>query len=279
MIDYKRDLKQQVATALHEDIGDQDITALLIAPELEAMAQVISREAAIICGQDWFNASFDQIDSAINIEWLVNDGDAVEKNQVLCRITGKARALLTAERTALNFLQTLSATATLTRLYVDSLSTFNTRILDTRKTIPGMRLAQKYAVHCGGGHNHRIGLFDAILIKENHIASSGSIKAAVSAAQDLQSGKMIEIEVEDLEQLQLALDAGVDRVLLDNMSIDMLSEAVSLTDHRAELEASGGIMLDNIKQIAATGVDFISVGALTKDIKALDLSMKILMNK
>jgi len=279
LIDFKRDLKLQVATALHEDIGDGDITALLIDPEITANAQVISREAATICGQDWFNASFHQIDSAINIEWQVNDGDLVKKDQVLCKINGKARALLTAERTALNFLQTLSATASLTRHYADSLAAFNTRILDTRKTIPGMRLAQKYAVHCGGGQNHRIGLYDAILIKENHIASSGSISAAVKSAQNLELGKMIEIEVEDLDQLHQALEAGVDRILLDNMSIEQLNEAVAITNHRAELEASGGITIDNIKQIASTGVDFISVGVLTKDIKAVDLSMQILMNE
>lgn len=278
MIDFKQGLEQQVQIALAEDIGSGDITANLIPENTQAHGSVIAREPAIICGQDWFNESFLQINRDIKINWSVVDGGAIETNQTLCTLTGDARSLLTGERTALNFLQTLSATATKANQYASSIADFNTRILDTRKTIPGLRLAQKYAVHCGGCHNHRIGLFDAILIKENHIIAAGSIGNAVKIARTNNTDGFIEVEVENLSQLSEALDAGVNRVLLDNMDIDTLEKAVKINDNRTELEASGGVTLNNIRQIAKTGVDFISIGALTKDITALDLSMRLQFN-
>jgi len=278
LIDFKQGLEQQVQIALAEDIGSGDITANLIPENTQAHGSVIAREPAIICGQDWFNESFLQINRDIKINWSVVDGGAIETNQTLCTLTGDARSLLTGERTALNFLQTLSATATKANQYASSIADFNTRILDTRKTIPGLRLAQKYAVHCGGCHNHRIGLFDAILIKENHIIAAGSIGNAVKIARTNNTDGFIEVEVENLSQLSEALDAGVNRVLLDNMDIDTLEKAVKINDNRTELEASGGVTLNNIRQIAKTGVDFISIGALTKDITALDLSMRLQFN-
>ncbi len=279
MIDYKKDLEQQVRIALAEDIGDGDITASLIPAQQTANATIICREHATICGQDWFNAAFLQLDPMTRIEWKVSDGDEVEPGQVLCKVEGNARILLTAERTALNFLQTLSATATLARKYADIVADLNTRILDTRKTLPGLRLAQKYAVHCGGCSNHRIGLYDAILIKENHIAAAGSIAAAIHNAREIGTNKMLEVEVEDLQQLQQALEAGADRILLDNMNHAQLRDAVTLTAGRAELEASGGITLKTIRKVAESGVDFVSVGSLTKDIRAIDLSMRIDINR
>jgi nicotinate-nucleotide pyrophosphorylase (carboxylating) len=275
LIDYKKDLAQQVRIALHEDIGDGDITAALIPAQNTASATVISRETATICGQDWFNAAFLQLDPATRIEWKLKDGAAVKPGQILCTLDGNARVLLTAERTALNFLQTLSATATQASKYAKSVEDLNTQVLDTRKTLPGLRMAQKYAVHCGGCSNHRIGLYDAVLIKENHITVAGSISRAVQTARQTSADKMLEVEVEDLQQLREALAAGVDRVLLDNMDTTQLREAVSITAGRAELEASGGITLKNIRNVAKTGVDFISIGALTKDIQAIDLSMRI----
>jgi len=278
LINFKQDLKQHVNFALSEDIGEGDITAALIPEDAQAQATVITREDGILCGQDWFNESFLQIDPDIKINWLINDGDRITSNQTLCTLTGNARSLLTGERTALNFLQTLSATATKANQYAHNIADLNTRILDTRKTIPGLRLAQKYAVQCGGCVNHRIGLFDAILIKENHIMASGSIANAVKIAKKTKSNVLIEVEVENLDQLSEALEAGVKRILLDNMGISTLIQAVEINDLRAELEASGGITLKNIRQVAQTGVDYISIGTLTKDIQSLDLSMRLQFN-
>jgi len=278
IINFKHDLSGQVQRALHEDIGDGDVSAALIPAETTARASVICRETATVCGKEWFNESFFLLDKSTEISWNVEDGDQIEANDVLCHITGNARVLLTAERTALNFLQTLSATATLARTYANAIAGQDTEVLDTRKTIPGLRMAQKYAVFCGGCSNHRIGLYDAVLIKENHIAAAGSIHQTVETARQLSPDKMIEVEVETLAQLQEALAAGADRVLLDNMSTDMLKEAVAITAGKAELEASGGITLKNIKKIAKTGVNYISIGALTKDITAIDLSMRILID-
>lgn len=265
----------QVAIALAEDIGSGDRSAALIAPTAYAQAQVICREAAVICGRAWFDAVFAAIDPTITIEWQVEDGQLVAANQPLCQLHGHATALLTGERTALNFLQSLSATATAARRYVDAVAGSGCTILDTRKTIPGLRLAQKYAVRCGGASNHRIGLYDGILIKENHIAAAGSIAAAVAAAQQQAlPGMLLEVEVERLDQLQQALDVGVERILLDNMSLDQLRAAVALTAGRAKLEASGGVALEQLAALAATGVDYISVGSITKHLQAIDLSMR-----
>lgn len=269
-------LTLQVKNALSEDIGSGDLTAALIPSDQQATATVLVRESAILCGQDWFNAAFKQLDDTLTINWHQQDGDRLIADQTICHLQGNARALLTGERTALNFLQSLSATATLTQQYVNAVSGLNTRILDTRKTIPGLRLAQKYAVSCGGGQNHRVGLFDAVLIKENHIMAAGSITAAVTLAkQQVDKSILIEVEVETLDQLKEALSVGIDRVLLDNMDLPMLSEAVKINKGMAKLEASGNITLGNIRDVATTGVDFISVGALTKNIKATDYSMLI----
>jgi nicotinate-nucleotide pyrophosphorylase (carboxylating) len=269
-------LPAQVAAALAEDIGSGDLTAGLIPEDAQASARVISREAAVLCGRDWFDAVFRQIDPAVRIDWRVADGDAVNPNDLLCELAGPARALLTGERCALNFLQTLSGTATATRRFVAALGDARTRLLDTRKTVPGLRLAQKYAVRCGGGHNHRKGLYDAILIKENHIAAAGSVAAAVQAARrQSPAGTPIEVEVETLDQLREALAAGAPQVLLDNFSLPMMRDAVAIAAGRATLEASGGVALDQLRAIADTGVDFISVGALTKHVQAVDLSMRV----
>ena len=277
LINFKRDLHQQVKFALQEDIGNGDLTASLIPANKLASASVICRESAILCGQDWFNEAFYQLNPDIEIDWKANDGDSIQTDQIICHIHGQARSLLTAERTALNFLQTLSATATLANQYAQAVDGLKTRVLDTRKTIPGLRMAQKYAVFCGGCDNHRIGLHDAILIKENHIATAGSIIQAVNSAREISANKdiLVEVEVENIQQLHEALQAGADRVLLDNMDINMLKDAVNINAGRAGLEASGGITLNNIRKIAETGVDYISIGALTKDIKAIDLSMRI----
>jgi nicotinate-nucleotide pyrophosphorylase (carboxylating) len=269
------EISAQVARALAEDIGDGDVTAMLVPENVMATAHVTSRQAAVLCGTDWFDEVFRQVDAGIRIDWQLRDSDQVPANTLLCHLHGPARALLTAERTALNFLQTLSATATLAAQYAEAVKGTGAKVLDTRKTIPGLRIAQKYAVRCGGCFNHRIGLFDAILIKENHIASCGSIAAAVGTARATAPDLLLEVEVENLDQLRECLAAGVDRILLDNMSVDMLREAVSMNRGQAELEASGGIHLENIRTIAETGVDYISVGSLTKDIAAIDLSMRI----
>lgn len=269
------EIRTQVRRALEEDAGGGDLTASLIPPEAVAEATVVSREAAVLCGSAWFEESFRQLDDTVRIAWQAADGERVAAGQVLCRLNGSARALLTGERTALNFLQTLSGTATAARAYADALAGTHTRVLDTRKTIPGLRLAQKYAVRCGGGDNHRIGLYDAILIKENHIAAAGSIRAAVEAARrSAPAGTKIEVEVEDEAELREALAAGAEWVLLDNMTLDQMRRAVQMTAGRARLEASGNVSLDNLRDIAATGVDFISVGALTKHLRAVDLSMR-----
>lgn len=262
-----------VRATLDEDVGSGDITAALIPEEQTASASVICREKAVLCGQAWFNAVFAELDDRININWQARDGDTIEQEQVLCTLSGPARPLLTGERSALNFLQTLSATATVARRYADTVADLPVRLLDTRKTIPGLRHAQKYAIRTGGCHNHRSGLYDAILIKENHIAATGSIGNAVSQARKLHANVMVEVEVENENQLQQALDAGADRLLLDNFDTAALAAAVRTAAGRAELEASGNISLENLRETALTGVDFISIGALTKNIQAVDLSM------
>jgi len=279
--DFKAMVQTQVKNALDEDVGSGDLTAHLIPSAQTASAKVIVREPAVICGIAWFNECFKQIDANVTINWLVTEGEQVQPNQTLCNIQGLARSLLTAERCALNFLQTLSSTATAARKYVDAIAGTSAQILDTRKTIPNLRLAQKYAVTIGGGHNQRLALYDGILIKENHIAAAGSISSVMQQAFALNSGKSIQIEVENLGQLQEALDAGATSILLDNFDTDLLLKAVainSMTKHRAVLEASGGITLGNVREIAQTGVDRISIGAITKDIRAIDLSMQFTTN-
>ena len=263
-----------VRRALEEDLGSGDITAGLITAGRIWKARVISRESAILCGRNWFDAVFHHLDSGVDIRWYAHDGDAITTDQQLCMLEGPARALLSGERAALNFLQTLSGTATVAHAYASRVQGLSTRVLDTRKTIPGLRRAQKYAVRCGGCHNHRLGLYDAFLIKENHIAACGSIGAAIEAARALDEQLPVEIEVENLDGLQQALRAGADRVLLDNFSIEQLREAVAVNAGRAQLEASGGITLDNLRDYAGTGVDYISIGALTKHLRAIDLSMR-----
>ena len=267
-------IAEQVAAALAEDAGGGDLTAQLVPAEKTASARVISRQQAVLCGTAWFEACFKQLDQGARIDWLVQDGGRVEPSQVLCSIVGNARALLTAERTALNFLQALSGTATLTRRYVEAIAGTGAVVMDTRKTFPGLRLAQKYAVTVGGGANQRIGLYDGILIKENHIAAAGGIRQALAAAEELHAGVPTQIEVENLDELNLALEAGAQLVLLDNLSLADLREAVRVTAGRAVLEASGGITLDSIRAVAETGVHRISVGSLTKDVHAVDFSMR-----
>ena len=262
-----------VRTALDEDIGSGDITAALIPQAQTAQARVISRENAVVCGQAWFNAVFAELDDRISIDWLVRDGESIQDRQTLCTLKGPARPILSGERTALNFLQTLSATATTAHRYAETVADLPVRILDTRKTIPGLRLAQKYAVRTGGCDNHRSGLYDAILIKENHITAAGNISKAVSKARTSNPNVMLEVEVENDEQLQQALSAGADRLLLDNFTLPALAAAVQTVAGRVELEASGNITLENLRETALTGVDFISIGTLTKNIQATDLSM------
>ena len=271
-------LLHSVREALQEDIGTGDITAALLPDDRRATASVISREPAVLCGMAWFNAVFAELDTGIEVAWLAHDGDRIESGQSICTLAGPARPILTGERTALNFLQTLSGTATCARCYADAVAGLPVKVLDTRKTLPGLRLAQKYAVRTGGCHNHRVGLYDGILIKENHIAAAASIEAAVRRARETNPGMPVEIEVENEPEVIAALDAAADRLLLDNFSIEELRQAVDLVAGRASLEASGGITLDNIRDIAATGVDFISVGALTKDIQATDYSMIFSIN-
>lgn len=267
-------IEADIERALEEDIGSGDVTAQLVPAEELATAVIISREQAVICGIPWANAVFRHVSRDIVIDWQVKEGDTVSAGNALCTLSGPARALLTAERCALNFLQTLSATATATRRYVDAIAGTNAHILDTRKTLPGLRLAQKYAVRVGGGLNQRIGLYDGILIKENHIAAAGSIEAVLANARALNANVPIQIEVETLAQLQSALDAGAKLILLDNFDPARLKEAVRLNTGRAILEASGGIDLSNVREIALTGVDRISIGGLTKHIQAIDLSMR-----
>lgn len=268
-------INADVEHAFAEDIGHGDATASLLPADAQATAQLVCRENAIIAGIPWFNACVHKLDSQAQIDWHVGDGDSVTPNTILCEIHGRARALVSAERSALNFLQLLSGTATITASYVAAVAGTKTRVLDTRKTVPGLRLAQKYAVRCGGGHNHRIGLYDAILVKENHIIAAGSIAAAVQAARQLHPTLLLEVEVENLDELQQALDAGVDRIMLDNFTLPLMREAVAQADGRVPLEISGNVTLQTIGDYASTGVDYISVGALTKHVRAVDLSLRL----
>ncbi|MBI3345345.1 MAG: carboxylating nicotinate-nucleotide diphosphorylase [Gammaproteobacteria bacterium] len=269
----EKEINPAVHRALAEDIGSGDLTAALIPESAVAEARVISREAAILCGTAWFDAVFHELSRPVEINWRVRDGEYTTAGQTVCTLRGPARALLTGERTALNFLQTLSGIATVARRYADAVRGTGVKVLDTRKTLPGLRYAQKYAVRCGGCYNHRMGLYDGVLIKENHIRAAGSITAALRAAQDLANGALVEIEVRTLEELREALEAGAKRILLDNFTLDDLRRAVAENHGRAKLEASGGVTLENIRLIAETGVDFISVGDLTKNIKAVDLTL------
>lgn len=273
MVVEEKEITASAAAALAEDIGSGDVTAELIPEDKFATATLVTRELAVLAGTDWVDEVFHQLDKSVSIEWEAKDGEIIKPGQILCRINGPARSLLTGERTAINFLQTLSGTATVVASYVDIIKNTNAKILDTRKTIPGLRLAQKYAVKCGGGINHRIGLYDAILIKENHILAAGSISAAVKQAKTKKVP--VEVEVESLSELEQALAAGADQILLDNFTLTDLESAVSITQGRAKLEASGNIDKDNLLSVAKTGVDFISIGALTKHIQAIDFSMRV----
>lgn len=274
----RTDIRTTVSHALREDIGDGDRTAALVDESSVISAVLITRETMTLAGRPWLDEVYAQLDPSIEIDWRLDDGDCAAANTIICELHGSARSLLTGERTALNFLQTLSATATATAAYVRAVQGTHCQILDTRKTLPGLRLAQKYAVRCGGGRNHRIGLFDAILIKENHIRGAGGIGAVIAECRKQQPDFPIEIEVESIAEVHEALAAGVERMLLDNFSIEMLEAAVAINraegQPRADLEASGGITLENISAVAKTGVDFISIGALTKNIQAIDLSMR-----
>ena len=275
-----QEIARNVASAIAEDVGDGDLTAQLVPAGLSATASVISREDAVLCGTQWFEQCFKTLDPRIEINWKVTDGEHVVPNQLICEINGQARALLTGERTALNFLQLLSGIATKVRLYADAVAGTRAEVVDTRKTLPGLRLAEKFAVKCGGGSNHRIGLYDAILIKENHILAAGSIAAAMAEAKRLAEAtggrcKFIQIEVETLNELDQALAAGAKMILLDNMSLDQLRQAVAITAGNAVLEASGNVSLETVRAIAETGIDRISIGGLTKDVRALDLSMRL----
>ncbi len=268
-------IQDNVTVALNEDIGSGDITAELVPLEHQAKARVITREPAVICGVEWVNEVFRQVDPSVVLEWHVKDGDSVEANHELLRLSGSARALLTGERSALNFLQTLSGTATVSAQYAAKVASTQVKLLDTRKTLPGLRMAQKYAVSCGGCYNHRIGLFDAFLIKENHLMACGGITPAIETARRNHPEKPIEVEVETFEQLQEALAAGADIIMLDNFTPEQMKEAVKITDGRAQLEASGNITDETLLSYASTGVDYISIGALTKHCRAIDLSMRI----
>ncbi|MFM4968728.1 carboxylating nicotinate-nucleotide diphosphorylase [Aeromonas veronii] len=284
---FQQDVSRAVRAALLEDLGDAlttldqpdasaDITAQLIPAARMATARVITREAGVFCGQPWVDEVFVQLGGDVKVEWKVQDGEVLSPNQELFRLHGPARLLLTGERNALNFVQTLSGVATLTARYVAELEGTDCRLLDTRKTIPGLRTAQKYAVTCGGGKNHRIGLYDAYLIKENHILACGGIAEAINEARHLNPGKPVEVEVESLAELEQALAAKADIVMLDNFDVTMMREAVAINQGRAKLEVSGNVTLDTLAEFAATGVDFISVGALTKHVRALDLSMRFI---
>jgi nicotinate-nucleotide pyrophosphorylase (carboxylating) len=267
-------LTPDISAFLSEDIGSGDITASIILESVQAEAVVTTREAMVLCGQAWFDAVFKSIDPTVTINWLEREGEYVDAGTVLCKLNGSARTLLTGERTALNLLQTLSATATVARQYADAVIGTGCNVLDTRKTIPGLRDAQKYAVVCGGCFNHRMGLYDAVLIKENHIVAAGSIAKAVTMARQ-QSSVPVEVEVESLQEFQEAIAALPDRIMLDNFTLADMRSAVALNNNAIELEASGNITLENIRTIAETGVDFISIGALTKNVRAIDLSMRI----
>ncbi|MCK4864419.1 MAG: carboxylating nicotinate-nucleotide diphosphorylase [Gammaproteobacteria bacterium] len=283
-IPSSNDIRNQVQQALNEDLGnstnadfkDCDVTASLIHGSKKSKAHLICREKAILCGREWVDAAFNLLDNTIQIKWYFEDGQEINNNDVICEIDGNSRHILTAERTALNFLQTLSATATQASLFTKKIEQTGCKILDTRKTIPGLRLAQKYAVTCGGGVNHRVGLYDMVLIKENHIHAAGSIATAVSNARKKFPSLKIEVEVENINELQQAIDCKVDRILLDNMDIARLKEAVMITDKKIDLEASGNITLETIRAIAETGVDYISTGAITKNINAIDFSLRFI---
>ncbi|WP_434930999.1 carboxylating nicotinate-nucleotide diphosphorylase [Shewanella sp. HL-SH5] len=289
---FENDIRHAVKTALNEDLGysehqnveqmlKADITAQLIPADKHVEGSLITREEGVFCGKAWAEQVFNQLGGEVALHWHVDDGDLVVPNQVLCDLSGPARAILTGERTAMNFIQTLSGVASLTKLYVNKLAGTHTRLLDTRKTIPGLRTAQKYAVTCGGGKNHRIGLFDAFLIKENHIMACGGIAQAIQAARKLHSDKPVEVEVESIAELTQALDGGSDIIMLDNFDITMMFEAVALNQtykdagKGAKLEVSGNVTIDTLADFAKTGVDYISVGALTKHVKALDLSLRL----
>jgi nicotinate-nucleotide pyrophosphorylase (carboxylating) len=275
----RNEIAISVGRALIEDLGDGDVTAALVEDrDLEVQASVTVRENAVLCGIEWFDEVYRQVDPRIVVDWQFADGDRLTADDIVCRLTGPVQAILTGERTALNFLQTLSGTATLTRRYVDAIAGSPTRILDTRKTIPGLRRAQKYAVACGGGNNHRIGLFDAFLIKENHIEAVGSLPAVVDRAAARNADLLIEVEVENLDQVAEALATPAQRLMLDNFSLEDIRTAVAWRNERApdkELEASGNIRLDDVRTVAATGVDWISIGAITKDIAATDYSLRV----
>jgi len=267
-------IEENVFYALKEDIGEGDITAELIPHENVSLATVFSRENCVFCGLDWFEETYRQIDQGILIDWFVKDGDSIKTGQVICTISGSSRHILSGERTALNFVQMLSGTATLSKKYAKMVKGSNTKVLDTRKTIPGLRMAQKYAVSCGGCENHRLGLFDAFLIKENHIKACDGIQNAVEAARFHNPELKVEVEVENLDELQQAIRAGSDRILLDNFDIETLQQAVAICKGKVVTEASGNITIDNIRDVASTGVDYISTGSLTKNVKAVDLSMR-----
>ena len=274
--DIQHLIPDAVKNALREDIGSGDITAQLIHESQQATARIISRQEAVICGIDWVNEVFRQVDPSLTLEWQVDDGDLITTDQILFIAKGSARNLLTAERAALNFLQTLSGTATISKHYADKVTGTSVKLLDTRKTLPGLRFAQKYAVTCGGCYNHRIGLFDAFLIKENHIMACGGIQQAIQQAQHNEPEKPVEIEVESLGELKEALDAGADIIMLDNFSLEDMCNAVELTQGKAKLEASGNVTDLTLLPIAKTGVDYISIGALTKHCQAIDLSMRLI---
>lgn len=278
IFENKPELLNEIERFIAEDVGSGDLTALIIPEHQQATASVITREDMIMCGRAWFEAVFSRLDKQTVINWKVREGDRVNAGETLCQLTGNARTLLTGERAALNLLQTLSATATLAQRYAQAVAGLNVKVLDTRKTLPGLRQAQKYAVRCGGCHNHRFGLYDGILIKENHILAAGSIALALEKARALHSGVPIEIEVETLDELSQALTAGAERILLDNFSPEQLGTAVRHNAKRAKLEVSGNVSLENIRSIAETGVDYISVGALTKNVQAVDLSMRIVLD-
>lgn len=278
-MNYFEDLSSMVKTALNEDIRSGDLTADLIPQDAQAEANIICRENAIICGRPWFDETFQQIDNNIKIEWFCGEGEMVEPDTLVCKLQGSARALLTAERTALNFLQSLSGTATTSNNYVNALGETATKLLDTRKTLPGMRLAQKYAVKMGGATNHRVGLYDAILLKENHIMAAGGIQEAVSTAKKLHPNKTVEVETENLDEVTQALAAKADIIMLDNFTLSMMSEAVQLNNGQAKLEVSGNVEIENLPELASTGVDFISTGAITKHLRAIDFSMRFQIDK
>ncbi len=268
-------IRADVARALEEDLGAIDLTAQLLPAWAEAEARIITREDAVFCGRDWAEAAFRALDADARLSWKVEDGASMQAGQLICTISAKVRAIVSSERSALNFLQTLSGTATAARQYSDAVKGTGTRILDTRKTLPGLRAAQKYAVACGGAHNHRAGLFDAVLIKENHIRAAGSIAAAITAARTIAPGRMVEIEVESLAEFELALAARPDRIMLDELSADDMRSAVQRNAGQVELEISGGVELARLAELAAIGVDFISVGAITKHVRAVDLSLRM----